>query len=270
MTARSILAIDWSGAKQGAKRKIWLAEVAGGRLVRLERGRGREEIVEHLAALRRRGEGLVVGIDFAFSLPAWYVESLGAASAPELWDWLAGGRADEILTACDPPFWGRPGRRRPEPAPGDPLRWTDAVTNAGQGIAPKSVFQIGGAGAVGTGSLRGMCSLRDLRAAGFAVWPFDAPQLPLVIEIYPRALTGPVVKSRVEARREHLRRYRDRMPSSALDDAERSDDAFDAAVSALEMWAQRDDLLSLPPVSDERLRTEGIIWQPGWRERHGV
>lgn len=265
-----ILAIDWSGAKNGAKRTIWLAEVVEGCIAGLERGRDRAAIVEHLDVLRGQGEELVVGIDFAFSLPEWYVRSHGAAAGPELWDWLAeGGRAERLLEDCQPPFWGRPGKPRP-PMAGDPLRSTDAATRAGQGIAPKSVFQIGGAGAVGTGSLRGMVELRRLRAAGFAIWPFDDPRLPLVVEIYPRALTGPVVKSRADARREHLRKYRDRMPRSVLDAAERSEDAFDAAASALVMWDQRRELLNLPPVSDERLRLEGIIWQPRWRERHGV
>ena len=45
-----------------------------------------------------------------------------------------------------------------------------------RGIAPKSVFQIGGAGSVGTASLRGMPVLQRLREAGFAVWPFDRPE----------------------------------------------------------------------------------------------
>ena len=38
-------------------------------------------------------------------------------------------------------------------------------------VRPKSTFQIGGAGAVGTGSLRGMPHLLTLREAGCAVWP---------------------------------------------------------------------------------------------------
>ena len=35
-------------------------------------------------------------------------------------------------------------------------------------------------------------ALRELQDAGFSVWPFDPPRLPLVVEIYPRWLTGPV------------------------------------------------------------------------------
>jgi hypothetical protein len=47
-SARSTIAVDWSGAARGAERRIWLAEVAGGRLVRLECGRSRAELVRHL------------------------------------------------------------------------------------------------------------------------------------------------------------------------------------------------------------------------------
>jgi catechol 2,3-dioxygenase-like lactoylglutathione lyase family enzyme len=62
-------------------------------------------------------------------------------------------------------------------------------------------FQIGGAGAVGTGSLRGMQHLADLAHAGFSIWPFDRPGWPLAVEIYPRLFTPGVVKSRHRARR---------------------------------------------------------------------
>ncbi len=277
MTLR-VLAIDWSGARQGAKRTIWLAEVIDGQISRLECGRDRRQIVAELAALRRSGDALVAGLDFAFSLPAWYVRSR-ASSAPELWDWLADGRGEEILAACPEPFWGRPGRRRPSYTTECPaFRRTEEITasaartgaSGGPRSLPKSVFQIGGAGAVGTGSLRGMVELHRLRAAGFAIWPFDAPTLPLVVEIYPRVLTGPVVKSSGDARRAYLdlRAYRDCMPPEALAKAERSEDAFDASVSALALAEHADDLRSLPAIVDEQLRIEGIIWQPGWRECH--
>src|SRR5947207_2673911 len=74
------------------------------------------------------------------------------------------------------------------------LRRTDRDVPGIGGIRPKSVFQIGGAGAVGTGSIRGMSLLKRLSDAGFAVWPFDSAQFPLVVEIYPRLLTGSVKK----------------------------------------------------------------------------
>jgi hypothetical protein len=53
------------------------------------------------------------------------------------------------------------------------------------GTQPKSVFQLVGAGQVGRGSLYGMQALHRLTGAGFRIWPFDPPALPLAVEIYP-------------------------------------------------------------------------------------
>jgi hypothetical protein len=49
-----------------------------------------------------------------------------------------------------------------------------------------------------------MPMLRRLRAQGFAVWPFDAFSMPLLVEIYPRVFTGNVVKSNPVARQHYL------------------------------------------------------------------
>ena len=88
---------------------------------------------------------------------------------------------------------GSTGRRRP--AGQEQFRRTEATIAAVGGIRPKSTFQIGGAGSVGTGSVRGFPILARLRAGGFTIWPFDvAPTPPVAVEIYPRALTGAVVK----------------------------------------------------------------------------
>jgi hypothetical protein len=144
---------------------------------------------------------MVVGLDFAFSLPAWFLEQRNLKSAQELWA-LADREAEAWIAACRPPFWGRPGTRRPDLQVH--FRRTELDAPATAGIRPKSVFQIGGAGAVGAGSLRGMRLLHRLRAAGFSIWPFDPPGWPRVVEIYPRLLTGPVNKSSADARAAHL------------------------------------------------------------------
>jgi len=86
------------------------------------------------------------------------------------------------------------------------------------------------------------------------VWPFDPPRLPMVVEIFPRLLTGPVVKSRQDARERYLR-SRAWPPRAAV-----SEDAFDAAVSALVMSAHTAALTALPPELDPQMRREGRIW----------
>lgn len=258
MTLRTI-AVDWSGAVSRAERKIWLAEAADGQIVRLESGRGREAMADFLIAEFSRTPEMVVGLDFAFSLPAWFLESRDLPDGPALWD-LVTQEGEAWLSGCEPPFWGRPGRGRPVLP--DDLRRTDREAPAIGGIRPKSVFQIGGAGAVGTGSLRGMPILKRLRDAGWAVWPFDTPRGPCVVEIYPRLLTGAVNKGNADARADYLSSRYPALGDDVLRLAASSEDAFDAAVSALAMDEARDELLDLSAVNDPRTRQEGQIWAP--------
>jgi hypothetical protein len=253
------MAIDWSGAVSGAERTIWLAEAADGEITRLECGRGRAAIAEFLVAEAIRTPDLVVGLDFAFSFPAWFLEERGLPYAPALWD-LVAREGESWLAGCEPPFWGRPGRKKPVLP--DDLRRTDRDAPAIGGIRPKSVFQIGGAGAVGTGSLRGMPVLKRLRDAGFAMWPFDAPGRPLVIEIYPRLLTGAVNKRDSLARLAYLAEHFPALSGEMLESAASCEDAFDAAVSALVMDASREELAILAELDDLQTRREGQIWAP--------
>jgi hypothetical protein len=257
-----VLAVDWSGARTGARKKIWLAEVVEGRMVRLESGRSREELIRHLVEEAGRDSRMIVGLDFAFSFPAWFCRELGASSGPEVWQAVA-GRGEEWLDVCPEPFWGRPGKRRPDLE--EHFRATERETARGTEGQPKSVFQIGGAGAVGTGSLRGMPHLLTLQEAGFHVWPFDPPELPLVLEIYPRTLTGPVVKSDRASRLAHLREEVPEVAGAHLAEAAGSEDAFDAAVSAVVMGRRVEEILGLEEAEGEVERVEGRIWGPGWR-----
>ena len=261
-----VVAVDWSGALIGAERKIWLAEAGNRGVARLECGRSREEVAAHLIDMAGADGELIAGMDFAFSMPAWWLDRQGIRDAPVLWRWLGDGHAERLLASCEAPFWGRRGTRKPRDCA--LLRATDRATIAGGGAAPKSVFQIAGAGAVGTASLRGMPLLADLRDAGFAIWPFDPPRLPMAIEIWPRTCTGPVVKTNAAARRERAIAHADRMTAAMIDACTASDDAFDACMSALAMWDHRDDLGALPAIGDPLLRREGIIWHPGWRAAH--
>ncbi len=256
-----IIAIDWSGALAGASKKIWIAEARGGDLVFLEAGRSRDATTAWLIAEAAKGEPLVVGIDFAFSAPHWFLAEIGAMTAPDLWQ-AAIASAEEWLHACEYPFWGRPGRRC-EVAPDKRYRRTEVGSSA------KSVFQIGGAGAVGTGSWRGMPSLQTLREAGFCIWPFDQaiPGRSVALEIYPRGWSPGVKKSLLEERRRYLSAARYPALSSGMRTrATTSEDAFDAAVSALGMEIDSAELAALPCIDDPQLRAEGIIWRPGWRK----
>ena len=86
--------------------------------------------------------------------------------------------------------------------------------------------------------------------------------------ISPIAIPGPTVPMGGSA--PVVRLLCDRFPQ--LSDSHRqlaigSEDAFDAAVSALVMIDHAPDLAGLPPEADPALKLEGRIWHPGWREQ---
>lgn len=255
-------AIDWSGARTGEKRRIWCAEAVDGRVEALANGRTRRELTQHLSLRARDDAHLVAGFDFAFSFPAWFVRECGARDAFAFWAHVR-DHGEHWLARCEPPFWGRPARTRPMQSASRPhYRRTESERPASRGISPKSVFQIGGAGAVGTGSVRGMPELLELRAGGFAIWPFERARFPLALEIYPRFLTGPVTKSNASARAAHLARYAEGQDRALVRAATASEDAFDAFVSALEMSRHAARFARLPRPTDAVTRLEGRIWSP--------
>jgi hypothetical protein len=255
------IAVDWSGRASGASKKIWVAEVADAELLFLENGRSRAEVAQLVVERAGVDNRLVAGFDFAYSFPAWFLEDHGFKSVRKLWA-AAELHGEEWLAACTPPFWGRPGKRKPDLAGRDHFRATDRRAEPIGGVRPKSVFQIGGAGAVGTGSIRGMPILTALSAAGFSIWPFDPPGWPRVVEIYPRTLTGAVRKSSQSGREEYLSARNLIGVPSLRTRAASSEDAFDAAVSALVMWQYRSELTELADQSDEVTHLEGAIWNP--------
>jgi len=249
------------------------------------------EVAEWLIEMARETPRMVVGFDFCFSFPAWFVRGeMGCEDGPAFWDLVAREHGERWLAAgCeDGRFWGRP-HKRPAEFSGERLhrmlRATDidckivAVIPEAEraarvkGITPKSVFQIGGSGSVGTASLRGMPVLKRLREAGFRVWPFDEPALrerrPMVVEMYTRLNTGAVRKSNAAARAAYLLKKRREdaayaaLPRSVMEKARGSEDAFDALVSCMVMTERRGEFAGLPEPKDPGYRVEGWTWAPG-------
>jgi hypothetical protein len=294
-----VVGIDWSGRVDaaGQRRHIWAGvwtQVADGKVsVRLEAGRTREEIAAWLIALARETPRMVVGFDFCFSFPAWFVrDEHGVASGPEFWRRVVeDGHAERWLMrgAEDRRFWGKP-HKRPAEFSGENLHRMLRATDIDckivaeipeverqarvRGITPKSVFQIGGSGSVGTASLRGFPVLLRLREAGFCVWPFDAPALlgkaprPLVVEMYSRLNTGAVHKSNAAARAAYLLKKRREdaayaaLSRTVMQRARAGEDAFDALVSTMVMAERRDAFARLPKPRDPLHGIEGWTWAP--------
>jgi hypothetical protein len=225
------IAVDWSGARTGERHTIWLAEAVGRRLVRLEAGRTREEVVTHLLEEAERDPDLVAGLDFVFSLPEWFLRERGVDGVAGAWE-LVTREGETWLADPQPPFW------RARKVTGKGFRRTELEC----GGYPKSVFKLVGAGQVGTGSLRGMPFLPRLRER-FAIWPFDVPRLPLVVEIYPRL---------------HLMDVDGDYPNEHARDAA-------AAALATSRWAGDWTRLSRDP----RYALEGRIWHDGLVHERG-
>jgi hypothetical protein len=259
-----LIAVDWSGARSVAeqRRRIVAADWNAGAIT-LTAGRTREETTEWLIEQSRRTPATVVGLDFSFSFPAWFVEECGAATIEQFWK-MATVNAEEWLLGCAGPFWGRPAKKCPGGHRGPVWRgYRKCERHATFGGLPKSTFQIGGAGAVGTGSLRGMQTLLALRRNGFSIWPFHEPRLPCALEIYPRAFTGAVRKSDAATRALYLKERLSAWASAeVLRVAGASEDAFDALCSVAGMVRQREQFMRLERAVDAMGLLEGKIF-PG-------
>ncbi len=296
-----VVAVDWSGRVDaaGQRRHIWAGVwTAAGEKVTLEAGRTREELIAWLIELGRETPRMVVGIDCCFSYPAWFLEEHGCTTVFEFWQHVAAGHGERWLAreiagaARDARFWGKP-HKRPEEFSGPGLHRSMRLTDMDNkitprlpggdaaraakmlGITPKSPFQIGGSGSVGTGSLRAIPLLLRLREAKFRVWPFEDASFgaeeprPLLVEIYTRLLTGPVAKSNPVARKAYMQARRkeelaySRLSRGVMAKALGSEDAFDALVCAMEMVRDREEFCGLRRTKDASLRLEGITWRPG-------
>ncbi len=254
-----VIAVDWSGAaaRSTQRRAIWIAEVEDGVPGALRSGLTRAEVADTLEGLLTGGSALV-GLDFAFSFPGWFVRSeFGDVEAAWRLDpehWLAGPRA---------PFW----RARGAAPTQEVFRRTERASPRPRGQGPESVFKCVGAKQVGPGSVRGMPVLRRLRDAGYAIWPFDDAGSHTLFEIYPRVLADGVKGDRSE----RVRRL-DRLgaPAHWCDAAIDSADAFDAAISALVMARHVEALAGAKATEDPIERLEGRIWQPPGSPRRRV
>jgi hypothetical protein len=295
-----IVAVDWSGRidTAGQRRHIW-AGIWTPSQVTLEAGRTREELIDWLISLSRETPRMVVSFDCCFSFPAWFLAEHNCATVFDFWQHVAAGHGERWLAreceeiARDVRFWGAPHKRPPEFC-GEhfhrSLRLTDMDNKVTpkmlaeeaeraakvRGITPKSPFQIGGSGSVGTGSLRAMPFLLGLHEAGFRIWPFESAALnasrprPLLIEMYTRLMTGAVKKSNGAARQSYLAGKKDDsaykgLPRAVIAKALASEDAFDALVSVLEMVRWQEEFPTLKATRDKVLRLEGITWRPGIR-----
>ena len=226
------MAIDWSGAKDlGAQRRAICTAVADEDGIEAVGGRTREQAIELVESLPG---SVVVGIDMSFGVPTWFASEHECSTIAEVWK--AAEREGEQWLEPAAPFWKE---RRTVPAERRFHACEARLHHAG--FAPKSIFQLVGNGQVGAGSVRGMPFLTRLRAAGFAIWPFDPPGERTVLEIYPSMLRSMIPHDELEFDNEHER---------------------DAVLSAAVMWAHRESFADLVAADDPVTTLEGDVWMP--------
>ncbi|MDX5356336.1 MAG: molybdopterin guanine dinucleotide synthesis [Rhodobacterales bacterium] len=195
-----IAMLDWSSAR-GPKRgkdSIWLGLAGAGAAPPVNLPT-RAQAETALIDLARQPGRLLIGVDIGFAWPAGFAQGLtGRPMALAVWDWLAARIVEtpegpnHRLVAAEAnrafagggPFWGdgtragTPGlmRTRPDLPPG--MAWHRGIELAARlgRVAPKSMFQLAGIGAVGAQALTCIPVLQRLRAAlpgEVAVWPFE-------------------------------------------------------------------------------------------------
>ena len=219
--------VDWSGGNdRGPKPKkdaIWIATARRGQTADAPvymRNRQLAESWLHdtLLAETAAGRRTCVGFDFPFGYPQGFARALTNSDDPLLlWDWLAGRITDmpkannrfDVAAGINArfqgvgPFWFNPLKRDIAHLP---RKGRDRTANP---FAEKRVielreptaftlWQLAGAGAVGSQTLMGLPVLARLRAAlPVSVWPFETLRTPIAfVEIWP-SLLAPQVAARI-------------------------------------------------------------------------
>lgn len=169
---------------------------------------GARRLIHDLASdFVRRGQRVLIGFDFALGYPAGAADALGLDTRTKppwraMHDYLAArvverednandrfalaAGMNELMTRRAHPFWGAPpsrtcktlAARKGDFAQPDSLpehRRAEAWVRATFKAHPKSVWQLLGAGAVGSQSLLGIATVAELRARipGAQLWPFE-------------------------------------------------------------------------------------------------
>lgn len=167
------------------------------------RAEGEALLASILADHRKRGDRVLVGLDFNFGYPAGTAARLGLTGTPwqAMWKFIASNIVDKadntnnryqvaakmnrLMTNEAWPFWGAPAKQaqrwltttKPPAGAGADIpefRATEDAARRGR-LQPKSVWQMHGAGAVGGQTLVGVPAVRrllDSLGPSGAVWPF--------------------------------------------------------------------------------------------------
>lgn len=220
----TVAVVDWSSSATRSPARpsadaIWIGTASAtgeGATYHRTRATAEAALRDLIAAERAAGRRLLIGFDFPLGYPVGFAARLtGTPHARAVWHWLAGqitdapDNANNRFAVADAinaqfggagPFWGRP-----TSLPLSHLAETKAVDYPRLGLQerrlidqtiPKAqpVWKLYTTGSVGGQALMGLPVIHRLsNLPGVAVWPFDAPDAPVVLaEVYPSLLADKV------------------------------------------------------------------------------
>ncbi len=218
----TVIVVDWSASAAPSPARpspdaIWIGVAsARGEFTTYHRTRAAAEcaVAAILDAEAQAGRRVLAGFDFPFGYPHGFAEMLtGTPGAAAVWHWLADHISDDAnnrntrfaLAAAinrrfpaPGPFWGRP-RSQPHPDLSEtkPTAYsTPAERRRVEKVVPRAqpVWKLFTTGSVGSQALTGLPMIARLsQRPGTTVWPFAAPDGPLVLaEVYPSLLDAEV------------------------------------------------------------------------------
>ncbi|MBM2291905.1 molybdopterin molybdenumtransferase MoeA [Sulfitobacter pseudonitzschiae] len=224
----TVIVVDWSGGNdRGATPKadaIWVCVTRGGVAdapVYLRNRQVAEDwIGDTVRAERAAGRRVMVGFDFPFGYPQGFARAVAGTDDPlELWDWFAeriedapkaNNRFDvagviNLSLGGKGPFWGNglkrdiDGLARTKAGYENPFAERRRAEVLAKGAF--SVWQLSGAGSVGSQALMGLPVLARLRRRfgdDLAVWPFQTLDAGIaLVEVWP-SLIAPEIAARAQ------------------------------------------------------------------------
>jgi len=227
MTPDTVAIVDWSAGAR-ARRKpradaLWSAVVRDGSLQAAcyyrDRARIEAALCDLIEAELTAGRRLFLGLDFPFGYPAGFGDWLTGSPNPlAVWDWLEARIVDgpkqnnrfdvaaQINAGLDGigPFWGNPLARDIDHLPRKGrsrtcTRFPERREAETRLLRAFPVWQLSGAGAVGSQVLTGLPVLARLRRAfpgQIAVWPFEPLDRPVaLVEVWPSLLARAVTRN---------------------------------------------------------------------------
>lgn len=219
----SYVMVDWSAASKPATGadSIWIGAMTPDARMKLAfkasnpptRAKAMAELEEILARCLKRGDKVLVGVDFPLGFPTGTSAGLKLDGAPwravrdfllkEMKDkpdnannrFALAARMNRLMSGGPFPFWGCSKKdelttlsvkKSREHEPGDipEFRLVEQAAIAAKAARPQPVWKIAYAGAIGGQTMTGLPAFERLREKfpGLRIWPFELPLAPLTAD----------------------------------------------------------------------------------------